>query len=114
MRDKLGIGTVKCSLFRGFINCKLSSNNGIEQLRSIKFYEFCVLRRGSKEELLLTSVLTVQLNDSKSCIVSFCYCSFTGVFKVLQANFLPSSYFSTNFLVRAGKMLFNIGSQTKK
>ena len=49
----------------------------------------------------------VQLNDSKSCIVNFCYCSFT-------ANFLPSSYFSINFLVRVGKMLFNNENQAKK
>ena len=55
----------------------------------------------------------VQLNDSKSCIVNFCYCSFTGVFKELRANFLPRSYFSMNFLVKVGKMLFNSGRQAK-
>ena len=34
-----------------------SSGRDIELVRSIKFYEFCVLRRGSKEELFLTIVL---------------------------------------------------------
>ena len=59
VRDKLDVGTVKCSLVRRFINCNLSDNKDIEQARSIKFYEFCVLRRVSKEELLLTIVLKV-------------------------------------------------------
>ena len=46
------------------------------------------------------------VKDSKSCIVNFCYCSFTGVFKGLWANFLTSSYFPMNHLVRASKILF--------
>ena len=55
------------------------------------------------------------VKDSKSCIVNFCYCSFTGVFKGLRANFLLSSYFSMNLLVRAGKILLTGGwSQAKK
>ena len=110
----LDIGTVKCSLVWRFINCKLSDNKDIELVRSIKFYEFCVLRRGIKEKLLLTIILKVwkacgsfwYLKSStkygKSCIVNFCYCSFTDVFKELRAHFLPSSYFSANFLVRVG------------
>ena len=61
--EKLDIGTVKCFLVRRFINFKLSDNKDIEQLRSIKFYEFCILRRGSKEEILLTIVL----KDCKAC-----------------------------------------------
>ena len=99
LRGKLDTGTVKCFLVRRFINCKLSDNKDIEQVRSIKFYEFCIL---------------YQLNDSKSCIVNFYYCSFACVFKELRANFLPSRYFSMNFLVRVGKLLFNSASQTKK
>ena len=63
VRDKLDIGTVKCFLVQRFINCKLFYNKDIEQVRSIKFYEFCILRRGSKEELLLMIVL----KDCKAC-----------------------------------------------
>ena len=55
------------------------------------------------------------VKDSKSCIVNFYCCSFTGVFKGLRANFLPSSYFSMNLLVRAGKILLTGGwSQAKR
>ena len=31
---------------------------------------------------------------------AYCFCSFTGVFKDLQASFLSNSYFSMKFLVR--------------
>ena len=55
------------------------------------------------------------VKDSKWCMVNFCYCSFTAVFKGLGANFLPSSYFSMNRLVLAGKILLTGGwSQAKK
>ena len=47
------------------------------------------------------------MKESKSCIVNFCPCSFTDVFRGLRASFLPSSYFSINPLVTAGKILFN-------
>ena len=88
---------------------------------SVKFYEFCVLCTCSKEVLLLTifefgkrgevsDTWKFHVKDSKSCKVNFCYCAFTGVFKDSRANFLTSSYFSMNLLVRAGK----IGSQAKK
>ena len=59
VRDKLYIGTLKCSLVRTFINCKLSDNKDIELVRLIKFYELCALRRGSKEELLRTIIQKV-------------------------------------------------------
>ena len=43
------------------------------------------------------------------------YCSFTSAFKGLRANLLPSSCFSMNLLVRAGKILFKGGwRQVKK
>ena len=55
------------------------------------------------------------VKDSKSCISSFCYCSFTGAFKEWRANFLQSSYFSIKHLVRAGKTLLKgESSQVKK
>ena len=50
--------------------------------------------------------LKISCEDRKSCIVIFCYCYFTGAFKGLRANLLPSSYFSMNLLVRAGKIVF--------
>ena len=73
VRDKLDIGTVKCFLVRRFIDCKLSDNKDIEQERSIKFYQFCILRSGSKEELLLTVVLKV----CKACGSFWCLKSST-------------------------------------
>ena len=53
----------------------------------------------------VSGIWKFHVKDSKSCIVNFCYCSFAGVFKELRANFLPSSSFSINHLVRAGKIL---------
>ena len=54
------------------------------------------------------------VKDNKSCIVNFCYSSFTGVFNGLR-NSLPNSYFSMNLLVRAGKtLLTREWSQAKK
>ena len=53
----------------------------------------------------VSGTLKFHVKDSKSCIVNYCYCSFTGTFKGLRANFLPSSYFSMNHLVRVGKIL---------
>ena len=63
------------------------------------FWEF-----RKREEVSGTCKLYVK--DSKSCIVNLCYSSFTGAFKELRANSLPSSYFPMNLLVRAGKILF--------
>ena len=68
---------------------------------------------GKRADVSGTSKFYVR--DSKSCIVNFCCCSFAGAFKGLRANFLPSSYFSINYLVRAGKILLKGGwSQAKK
>ena len=68
---------------------------------------------GKRADVTGTSKFYVR--DSKSCIVNFCCCSFAGAFKGLRANFLPSSYFSINYLVRAGKILLKGGwSQAKK
>ena len=56
----------------------------------------------------LSNTWKFHVKDSKSCIVNFFYCSLTGVFEGLRANFLQSSYFSMNLLlVRAGKIPFN-------
>ena len=63
------------------------------------FWEF-----GKRVEI--SGTLRFHVKDSKSCIVRFCYCSLTGVFKGFRANFLRSSYFPMNHLVRAGKILF--------
>ena len=60
---------------------------------------FCVLE--------VSGTWKFYVKDSKSCIVNFWYCSFTGFFKDLQAIFLPISYTLMNLLVRAGKILFN-------
>ena len=86
-------------------------------MRSIKLCDSFVLRRCSKEELLrkqlfwefgkraeVSGTWKFHVEDIKSCIVKFCNCFFTCVFKGLRANFLPSSYFSMNLLVRAGKI----------
>ena len=94
-------------------------------MRSLKFYELCVLRRWSKEELHRSELFwefgkraevsgtwKIYMKDCESCIVNF---FFTVIFKGLQANFLRSSYFSMNLLVRAGKILLTGGwSQAEK
>ena len=65
----------------------------------LRFWEF-----GKHEEV--SGTWKFHVKDSKSCIASFCYCSFTGAFKRLQANFLLGSYFPMNHLGRANKILF--------
>ena len=64
----------------------------------------------------LSGAWKFHVNDSKSCKVNFCCCSFTGAFKGLRANFLLSRYFSMNLLVRrSAKYLLTRGwSQDKK
>ena len=56
----------------------------------------------------------LHLKDIKSCMVTFCYCPLTGVFKGLRANFLPRNYIAMNLLVKAGKILYKKGKPSWK
>ena len=91
----------------------MSFGSCVGELKRSYFNKNCSEKFGRRVEVSGTWKFHVKV--SKSCIVNFCYCFFIGVFKNWRANFLPSSCFSVNLLVRVGKILLTGGwSQTKK